>query len=77
MPGFIGTDDVIDRSSFYLLLDDKRIIGNVTIYIFSADIVENSYVTVILIMMISYNNETNRIESIYPSFSSELGGQRN
>lgn len=24
-------------------------------------------------MMISYNNETNRIESIYPSFSSELG----
>jgi hypothetical protein len=47
MPGFIGTD-VIDRSSFYLLVDNKRIIGNVTIYIFSA-VVENSYVTVILI----------------------------
>jgi len=50
-PGFIGTD-VIDRSSFYLLVDNKRIIGNVTIYIyiyiFSA-VVENSYVTVILI----------------------------
>lgn len=47
MPGFIGTD-VIDRSSFYLLVDNKRIIGNVTIYIFSA-VVENSYVSVILI----------------------------
>jgi hypothetical protein len=32
-PGFIGTD-VIDRSSFYLLVDNKRIIGNVTIYIY-------------------------------------------
>jgi hypothetical protein len=47
MPGIIGTD-AIDRSSFYLLVDNKRIIGNVTIYIFSA-VVENSYVTVILI----------------------------